>query len=477
MLAAAALLTAIVTTDQAALRASARDSAPPQSQLWQGEVLEVRGERLDYLQVWDHAHERGGYVKATQVKRLALAPAEAPELLAVLRFMREAPGAESLGIAIAAAWLQAAPAESVRGPEGSEVLDVLGTFAERLAQRATTGAASKQGQAALTAHLDVAGRYGVKFASYEQQGRMRVCYDGEAFRRVLALPASQPQQKAHAALALTKPECLDPALQPLQRHEVNLWRAQVLEHVDAAALPAWLQNKLALRRASVFATLAYEQARIDGGGEGQAQRAIVELARVQRGELLEEDAAAYNDAAMRVNASRWAAVARPSDAPLTARASIATERGQPGETCVLLVDAKHDAANPLARRCTYALVWTQSASLNREGNALALAVQPIDGWRELWVFRQQRGKWAIDVLPPASLQPELGYAEFAGWVPGGQQLLLAREARGEGKYRRSFEVVSLDSLVAQKQGGDANSLGQFQRWADPSWRKMSVAVR
>lgn len=477
MLAAAALATAIVTTDQAALRASARDSAPPQAQLWQGEVLEVRGERLDYLQVWDHAHERGGYVKATQVKRLALAPAEAPELLAVLRFMREAPGAESLGIAIAAAWLQAAPAEAVRGPEGSEVLDVLGTFGERLAQRATTGAASKQGQATLTAHLDVAGRYGVKFASYEQQGRMRVCYDGEAFRRVLALPASQPQQKAHAALALTKPECLDPALQPLQRHEVNVWRAQVLERADAAALPAYVQNKLALRRASVFATLAYEQARIDGGGEGQAQRAINELARVQRGELLEEDAAAYNDAAMRVNASRWAAVARPSDAPLTARASIVTQPGQPGETCVLLVDAKHDVANPLARRCTYALVWTQSASVNREGNALALAVQPIDGWRELWVFRQQRGKWAVDVVPPASLQPQLGYAEFAGWVPGGQQLLLAREARGEGKYRRSFEVVSLDSLVAQKQAGDSSSLGQFQRWADPSWRKMSVAVR
>src|SRR5688500_4481442 len=138
-LAAVALGTAIVTTDQAVLRASPREGAPQQAQLWQGEVLEVRGERLDYLQVWDHARERGGYVKASQVRRTALTPAEAPELLAVLRFIREAPGAESLGIGLAAAWLQAAPAEAVRGPAGAEALDVLGTFADRLAQRASAG--------------------------------------------------------------------------------------------------------------------------------------------------------------------------------------------------------------------------------------------------------------------------------------------------------------------------------------------------
>ncbi|MBX9831987.1 MAG: hypothetical protein K2X78_02960, partial [Burkholderiaceae bacterium] len=50
---------AIVVQDQAGLRAAPRDSAQQQSSLWQGEVLEVRGERLDYLQVWDHKRERG----------------------------------------------------------------------------------------------------------------------------------------------------------------------------------------------------------------------------------------------------------------------------------------------------------------------------------------------------------------------------------------------------------------------------------
>ena len=48
---------AIVVQDQASLRAAPRDGAQQQASLWQGEVLEVRGERLDYLQVWDHKRE------------------------------------------------------------------------------------------------------------------------------------------------------------------------------------------------------------------------------------------------------------------------------------------------------------------------------------------------------------------------------------------------------------------------------------
>ena len=55
---------AIVLRDQTALRAAPRDSAPQQAVLWQGEALEVRGERLDYLQVWDPVRERGGFIGA-----------------------------------------------------------------------------------------------------------------------------------------------------------------------------------------------------------------------------------------------------------------------------------------------------------------------------------------------------------------------------------------------------------------------------
>jgi len=477
MLATALLATAIVTTDHAVLRASPRDSAQQQAQLWQGELLEVRGERLDYLQVWDHRRERGGFVKASQVKRTGLTAAEAPELLAVLRFVRDAPGAESLGIGIAAAWLQAAPAEVVRGEAGAEALDALGSMADRLAQRASgTAPASKHAQAALSAHLEVAARYGVQFASYEQSGRMRVCYDGEAFRRVITM-ASQAAQRARAALALTQPECMDPALRPLERHQVNVWRANVLDKVELAGLPGHVKNRVLMRRAAVWSTLAYERSRLGEAADGAAQRALDALAGVQRSELTEDDQAGYNEAAMRVNASRWAAMPAPKLTHAIARPTVVTQAGRPGETCVLLVDAKRDASNPLASRCTYALVWPQSATLNREGNALALAVQPLEGWRELWLFRRQGAHWAVDVLPPAALHPELGYAEFAGWVPGGKQMLVAREARSEGKYRRNYELLNLDTLVTQRQAGDPSVLGPFQRWQDPGWKRMTVSLR
>jgi hypothetical protein len=168
----------------------------------------------------------------------------------------------------------------------------------------------------------------------------------------------------------------------------------------------------------------------------------------------------------------------PVPAPVPARQpGIVTAPGQPGETCVMLVDAKHDAAHPLAKRCTWSLVWTQSATVNREGNALALAVQPMEAWRELWLFRKGAGGWRIDVLPPSAAGPGIGYAEFAGWVPGGKQVLVAREARGDGRYKRSFEVVRLDSLTTERQASDATVLGPFQRWPDPGWKRMTVSLR
>lgn len=466
---------AIVVTDAAVLRAAPRDSAQQQAQLHQGDLVEVRGERLDFLQVWDHERERGGFVRASQVRRTALQPQEAPGLLAVVRFLREAPGAESLGIAYAAAWLRAAAAGSLRGADGIEVLDALGTMADRLAQRASSGTGlGRNAQALLAAHLDVAARYGVHFVTHEQDGRVQVCYDGDAFRRVLAAQAT-PLQQAHAALALTRGECVMVADQPDKRHPVDEQRADVLEQVDTAALPGWLRSRVQMRRAQVWAAIAYERARLGGDAQAAAARALAEFAAVHRTDLADDDRAAYNDTAMRVGASRWAV--QPPVPPVAHGLSIMTVAGVPGETCVLLVDGTHDEHHPLARRCTYALVWPQSASVNREGNAVALAVQPLQAWRELWVFRKRAGAWAVDVIPPGSVDPALGYAEFAGWVPGGRSMLVAREARGEGRWRHSFEVVSLDSLVAMRQSDDAAQLGSFRRWQDPAWKRMTVSMR
>jgi len=235
-----------------------------------------------------------------------------------------------------------------------------------------------------------------------------------------------------------------------------------------------------MRRAGVWSSIAYQRARQGEAADTAAARALNDLAAVNKAELPEADASAYTDAAMRVSASRWAAlpIVKETDVAITgARPMVITAPGQPGETCVSLIDARNDAKKPLVRRCTYGIVWTTSATLNREATALALAVQPTGTWRELWVFRRDADGWSVSVLPPASTNPDVGYAEFAGWVPGGKQMLVAREARGEGKYVRSFELVRLDTLAAERQVGEPGMLSVFQRWQDPNWKRATLSLR
>ena len=81
------------------------------------------------------------------------------------------------------------------------------------------------------------------------------------------------------------------------------------------------------------------------------------------------------------------------------------------------------------------------------------------------------------MLPPAAASPGVGVAEFAGWVPGGQEMLVARESRAEGRYRRTFELVSLATLQPERQATEPTGLGAFQRWADTGWLSASPATR
>jgi len=473
MITTALLTLAIVTQDQASLRAAPRDSAAQQAALWQGDALEIRGRRMDYLQVYDHRRERAGFIHISQVRTVSLQPEEAPQLLSVVRFLRESPGAEALGIAYTAAYLKAAPADAI----GAEAFDALGTLAERLARRASM----KHGKATsdvISAHMEVASFYGVGFKGYEQGGSMQLCYNGEAFRRVLALP-SDAEQRARAALAVTRPDCMSPDLHPQERLAQDQWRAEVLDKINAAQfaqLSEVSKNRLRLRRAGVFSSLAFEQARRGEAPAAAAQRALAELAAVNKLELSDSDKQDYNDAAIRVGASRWGA---ETALPRFARLTLATEAGQAGETCVALYENKADGKpgkEAVAKRCTYGIVWAASASAHPDGQALALAVQPLDAWRELWVFRKNAGQWTVQVLPPASDGPELGYVEFAGWVRGAPQMLLARETRIAGRLRRNFEVARLDTLTAEKQAGDPGMLAAF-RWQDSAWKRQTVILR
>ena len=131
MLALAAAL-AIVVQDHTPLRSAAQSSATELTTLSQGDVLEVRGEHAGYLQVYNYRRERGGFLRSDTVRSLGLTATDAPELLAVLRFLRESRGSEALGISYGAAYLKAVPAQALT----AEPLEAIAHMAERLADAA-----------------------------------------------------------------------------------------------------------------------------------------------------------------------------------------------------------------------------------------------------------------------------------------------------------------------------------------------------
>jgi len=478
VLLAVATALAIVGQDPVALRATPSRSAQQQAQLWPGETIEVRRERLDYLQVWDYRRERGGYVPTSSVRIVELDAAHAPDLLATARFLRDTPGQEALGIAYVAAYLKAAPAESI----GAEPFATLGTMADRLAARISAGT-SKANDARLAAQLETARAYGVAFDSFEREGRMQLCYDGDAFGRVLALAATSVQ-RAEAALGLTRPECVDPSLGPMETQVLQAWQAKTLDAVALGELPLLLKNRIRMRRAGLWAALAFADTRDDRPGTEAGARALDELSAVVNAELTDADHNAYVEAAVRVGASRWAAELPTTSVGAASAATlwIKTQPRAPGETCVKLLDAQHDETRPLTERCTYGTVWVASATPNKSATALALAVQPLATWRELWVFRKGKDGWSVRVMPPAAEGPGIGYAEFAGWVPPvngkkGPRLLVAREARVNGRWQRSFELVSLDSLAVIGKAGEPEHLSSFYRWQSPAWKQLTVSLR
>lgn len=470
----------LVSQDATPLRASPADNAPIQAQLWAGNALEIRGERPGYLQVWDHQRERGGFVKASQVRSIGTDEADAPELLAVLRFVKDTPGSEALGIAYAAAYLKAAAARDM----GPEAFDAIGVMAERLAARASSRNSTPG--ATLSAHLDGAGAYGVRWVSFERNGATQLCYDGDAFRRVLTMPQASPEQQAHAVLGLTRHDCVDPSLNPLEREKLDRGRAGLLDQISTrafAALPEWTKNRVRIRRAGVWSSLAFAQARRGDASQSAGQRALDELAAVRPAELADEDQADYNDAAIMVGASRWAAAPASNVTPdITRRPTLVTQPGEAGETCLLLIDARLDAKSPLLRRCTWGMVWLNSATADSSATVLTIAIQPLASWRELWVMRKDAEQgWTLEVIPPATGNPatgDSGYVEYAGFAPGQEpRLLLAREARCDGRWSRRFEVTRLPSLSLDRFASTPQILAAFQRFQDPRWKQGTVSVR
>jgi hypothetical protein len=456
---------AIVVLDHTSLRAAPRSGATELTALWQGDVLEVRGEHAGYLKVYDYRRERGGYLRMETVRPMELTEAEAPALLAVLRFLRDSPGSEALGISYGAAYLKAVPARALT----AEPFDAIARMAERLADQAS----GRGGRLAdFAAHLDVVQQFGIHMRTFEHNGRMQVCYDGELYRRVLTMAGAGSEERAHAVLGLTRPDCIDPDLGPVRRASLDTERRELLDGINERDLSLMTRSRLHARSAGVWSSIAYQKARHAESPAEAAAHALSELLAVNVDDLGEDHRAEYQDAVLRVGAIRWAAA---TPAPQAGPLKLSVAPGDPGQTCIAL-EQWNRRATALVRRCTYGIVWMASAQAISQGQALVLAVQPLGSWRELWLFHQRAGTWTIDVLSPGPDDPEEGYVDFAGFAPGVKRLLIVREAKDHGRFQRRFEELRLDDLALVRQASAPELLRDFGRWQDESWRRDTLAL-
>lgn len=468
---AEAASTGLVLQDQTALRAAPKEAAPLLTPLWRGEALELRGQRGDWLQVWDPYRQRGGYVRQAAVMPLPDGEASVPELAAQLRLVRQQPGAEALGLGLAAALVERASPAWLAGAGGAELLEGLVTQQERLAARANSPGASSNQQAAASAHVDVAARYDHPLRSLARvDGSQWLCPAEEPARLLRGHPAASPAQKLQAALQLTRPDCIAADTPAIELPALHARRAQWLDGIGLHELTPQQRNRLLLRRAGVQASLAFAR-RASSDARGAAAEALTAWTQLIPAELTEDDAPAVREAALRIAPMRWLSRPGTSTLPSFGGMSLSLQAGGPGETCLVGLD--RDGKTERLHRCSHGLIHTASARLTPGGRSLMLAVQPLDGWTELW---RVAADGSVQVLPPSTEAPGLGAAELAGFQGG--QILVAREAEAGGKVLRRFEVYGpeLDGSP-QRWSGEAGLLGAFQRGTDAAWKAGSPLAR
>lgn len=456
---ALALVAAVVAGDKVVLRAAPTRTAAQQAVLWRGDWLEVRGEQRGWLKVYDHRHERPGWIARPAARVVELDEHAAPGLRAVVDFLRDAPGSESLGIAYAGLYMKVAPAGGI----DASLLVSLGTMADRLAHRASTEA----GDSHAPQQLEVAQSWGIGFAAVERPGGVRTCYDGAAFRQALALSPGK-LDLATAVLGLTEPACEPQIVGATERRARDEAALDLLGRVEPGEVGGPLGNRLRIRRAVVGARLAWSLGRAgDARSSRVADAAVAAFARVDRAELADDDTDDLEAAALEVAASRWAAAAPVP--PRKGDPALVLTAGEPGETCITV-----ETSPP---RCTHGQVWARSFRVAPDRTAAVLAIEPLPGWLELWLFRRVPGGWAVDVLPPATEGPDLGYVELAGWSGDSTRAVLVREAREGSVVHRTWQVLKLDALAVEKQTARLGDLGVSRSWIAPEWRGRTLALR
>jgi hypothetical protein len=484
---------AIVQTDGVALRATAADSAAQHAALTQGDLLEVRGTRLDYLQVYDHRRERAGYVKASSVRKVNLDASQSTHFLSVVRFLKDSAGQEALGIGYAQSYLKISAGPS-KDPTYAEVLEGVGKMAERMANRASKFNTNETTIAQQTAQLEGVAFLGVRMTSIEQDGQQRLCYDGKAYQQLMGLNAPATY-KLTAALALTKPSCIDSRLSTSQKRELDAIRLSTIEQVplEANGLTALEMNRWRHRKAAILASLSFGSQRVLVNSTAQANeagsqnidaqkvaryaaQAIEVFSAVDKTELSEVEKAEYDETAVRVGAIRWAALPAKE---LPKQLSIT--QGEPGQTCLSILSSNDPSKSASSKRCTFGVVWVQSLSISPNGQMMSIAVQPTETWREVWLLRKVDQSWVVDVLPPNTQTPHIGLIEFAGWVPADTKqearILVARDVLEKAKIRTTFEVLNATSLNVDGRANHPQTLFAFAKFQQAAWRGATLTVR
>jgi hypothetical protein len=433
---------ALVVPEQLTLRAAAKDSAPPLTQLIRGEALEVRGQQGDWVQVWDHARERGGFVRSGALLSLETEPAA---LLVQLRLARQQVGNEALGLGLAAALIERADVDWLRGPQGAEMLEHLIALQQRLAERANLGHAS----AALQAQ--VAARYGQPLRQLPRaDGSQFLCPAVEPARLLRSLPGASPAQQARAGLQLAAGDCAVGSLDD---------RLALVQDIPLTQLPAPLRKALLLRRAGLQASLAYARRADEAAARAAAQAALADWTRLLPADFDDDDQTLLREAAIRLAPMRW--LAQPTAALKQGKLELQRVPAAPGQQCMKLAAHVH---------CTHGQpLW---ASLRAQGDALFLNVQSLEGWTELW---RLGADGSLQVLPPAAEGPGLGVAELAGQDKG--LLLVAREAITQNKPLRRFELLPSLHTAPQRWAGEPMLLAAFQRGAAADWKALSPLAR
>ena len=478
--AAAIVLVALVADDPAVLRNAPRDDAPAQATLWRGDWLEVRGETAGFLKVYDHRHERPGYIRPTHGAR-------PPRWTRPARRSWRRWCASCATRTAASRWGSGTRRWPARGAgrgrhqrdpgrdrDDGRPAGAAGVGGARRRPQRDAGRAHR-GRRELRREVQVGRRRG---DGQRRRGapRARLCYDGEAWAARAGRAAARRRSSGRGRRCSWRAG-------PARTGRRWRWRRRKREPGtiaasrrcsrsiirSRAALPPALLGRVRLRRAEAFAWRAFDEAR-----RGNARRRPRAPRRRPFASWRSPTAACSRprtSTSTKRSRSAWRRRAgRPSrrQKPAGKRAvDVAFAPRGEGETCVRVVQTAAERQDADRSASAARTAWS--------GRARCAGRRP-GRWRPSPCSRWRPGPssgscaaaatatWTFETLTPATADPDnaVGYVESAGFSPDGGRLLVVREARAAGQVTRRFQVLDAATLVVESWAAQRRQAGRLQ---------------